>query len=131
MAGPLVTEAPYAHTNIGNGRDIDNRRATLGNSNLNFNINSSSEINASSPVINMSHPINALSDISLPLMEFPDLNSELEGVSAISHPDQIGSYLDESSNTDISIGSIPLLDQTPCVIDDVTPNLSQGTNILE
>ena len=64
--------------------------------------------------------MNALSDSSLPFMELP--NSELEEASVIRDMDDLG---------DTSAGSIPLLEQTPSIIDNGTPNLSLDTTADE
>ena len=79
----------------------------------------------------MSDSINALSDISLPFLEFPNLNSEFEVVLGIGDLDHPVGNLNDIANLDISIGSIPLLEQTPWILDDLTPNLSQDMIVDE
>ena len=84
------------------------------------NVPSISTLLRISHIESISDSMNALSDISLPFMEFSNFNSELEVDSVIGDLDHLGG--------DISIGSIPLLEQTPCIIDNVTPYLSLDTN---
>ena len=62
--------------------------------------------------------------------EFPNLSSEFEVASDTGDLD-LGANLEDIVNLDISTGSIPLLEQTPCIIDDVTPNLSLDTTVDE
>ena len=74
-----------------------------------------------------SDSVDTLSDISLPFRELESLNSEFEVPSGIEDLDDPGGNLEDIANLDISIGSIPLLEQSPCIIDNVTPNLSLDT----
>jgi hypothetical protein len=56
--------------------------------------------------------------------------SEFELVSGVGDLDDPGGNLEDiaiSDISDISIGSIPLLEKTPWIINDATPNLSQNT----
>ena len=60
--------------------------------------------------------------------------SEFEMGSVIGDQDDPGRNLEDIASlciSDISIGSIPLLEKTPWIIDDVTPNLSQDTIAYE
>ena len=63
--------------------------------------------------------------------EFPNLNSEFDVFSDTGDLDQLGANHEDIVNLDASIGSIPLLEETPGIIDDVTPNLSLDTTVDE
>ena len=121
-----------AHENIGSGRDIDNRCTTLENSTFDLNRNTFTEIDTNN-LSSTSDFADVPSDMSLPLMEFANDNSSsmFERASASNNLGNPGTDLECSASLEISIGSIPLIDQTPLIIEDITPNLSQQTIVDE